>query len=228
MIIYKTTNLVTGKMYVGQSKYNNPEYFGSGKLIRQSISKHGVVNFTKEILETCDNFENMNILERFWIKKLNTLVPSGYNIHPGGQGGDTITTNANRLQICKTIKAGIAKSTKIRKPVSENTKRKLSKKIIVDNIEYESVTHASKILKVSHATVSRKLYLSSYPNYNFVDTSKYKPQKNKDKPTHKDKKLIYYDVEYRSLCYASRILGISRTTMMRRIHDTSETEVYYI
>jgi hypothetical protein len=32
MIIYKTTNLINGRFYVGSDKYNNPKYLGSGKL----------------------------------------------------------------------------------------------------------------------------------------------------------------------------------------------------
>jgi hypothetical protein len=35
MIIYKTTNLVNGKYYVGKDEKNNPEYLGSGKILEQ-------------------------------------------------------------------------------------------------------------------------------------------------------------------------------------------------
>ena len=33
-IIYKTTNIINGKIYVGQDKQNNPKYLGSGKILR--------------------------------------------------------------------------------------------------------------------------------------------------------------------------------------------------
>ena len=39
MYVYKTTNLVNGKMYIGKTKYDKPLYFGSGKLIQIAIKK---------------------------------------------------------------------------------------------------------------------------------------------------------------------------------------------
>ena len=39
MIIYKTTNLITGKIYIGQDSKNNPKYLGSGKYLNLSIKK---------------------------------------------------------------------------------------------------------------------------------------------------------------------------------------------
>lgn len=47
MIIYKTTNLINGKIYIGFDSHNNPEYFGSGKLIKMALKKYGTSNFKK-------------------------------------------------------------------------------------------------------------------------------------------------------------------------------------
>ena len=89
MIIYKTTNLINGKIYVGKDKKNNPEYLGSGILITKAFKKYGIENFKKETLETCLNKQHLNEREVYWIKLLNsTNKEIGYNITKGGDGGD--------------------------------------------------------------------------------------------------------------------------------------------
>lgn len=86
MIIYKTSNLLNGKIYVGQDSKNNPSYYGSGKYLNRSIKKYGKENFRKEILCECSSKEELDEKEKFWIKELNCKVPNGYNIKDGGEG----------------------------------------------------------------------------------------------------------------------------------------------
>ena len=86
MIIYKTTNLINGKIYVGQDSKNNPNYLGSGKYINKSINKYSKENFKKEILCECNSKEELNEKEIYWIKELNSKVPNGYNLTDGGEG----------------------------------------------------------------------------------------------------------------------------------------------
>lgn len=47
MVIYKTTNLINGKIYIGQDSKDRPNYYGSGKLIHRAIKKYGKENFKK-------------------------------------------------------------------------------------------------------------------------------------------------------------------------------------
>ncbi len=89
MIIYKTTNKLNGKFYIGQDKNNNPNYYGSGKKIQNAIKKYGKENFVKEILEECIDENHMNEREVYWISKYNSQDRKiGYNISNGGKEGD--------------------------------------------------------------------------------------------------------------------------------------------
>ena len=99
MIIYKTTNLLNGKSYVGQQSTNDEMYLGSGKILKLAIKKYGVENFKKEIIEECLTREELNKREIYWIKKLNPV----YNIHEGGYGGyNKFAVGANKKKKGKT------------------------------------------------------------------------------------------------------------------------------
>lgn len=88
MVIYKVTNLINNKIYIGQDSKNKENYFGSGKIIKKAINKYGIENFKKEILEICSNVDELNQAEKYWIEKLNSTNPDiGYNISFGGQSG---------------------------------------------------------------------------------------------------------------------------------------------
>ena len=60
-VIYKTTNLINKKIYVGKDEFNNPDYYGSGKLLHQAITKYGKENFIKDIIETCETLEEHSL-----------------------------------------------------------------------------------------------------------------------------------------------------------------------
>lgn len=84
-VIYKITNKINGKIYIGQRMKIKDSYYGSGKLIKRAIKKYGKNNFTKEILEKCSTKEELNKKEVYWIKKLDSKIPNGYNISDGGK-----------------------------------------------------------------------------------------------------------------------------------------------
>src|ERR1035437_5739622 len=85
--IYIISNKINGKRYVGFHSTDNlnDNYFGSGRYLKNAIRKYKKENFSIEILEFCtkDNWEEK---ERFWIAKMNTKYPLGYNFTDGGEG----------------------------------------------------------------------------------------------------------------------------------------------
>jgi len=90
MIIYKTTNKVNGHFYIGKDQKNNPDYLGSGIALQRAILKYGRENFSKEILEECNDKKVLADRERYWISQYNaTKDENSYNIAEGGFGGNT-------------------------------------------------------------------------------------------------------------------------------------------
>lgn len=83
--IYKISNKINGKYYIGkhQTQNLNDNYFGSGKLIQAAIKKYGIDNFTKDILHIFDNEDDMNAKE----KELVIISEQTYNLCEGGRGG---------------------------------------------------------------------------------------------------------------------------------------------
>ena len=84
--IYKTTNLINGKFYIGkhQTKDLQDDYMGSGKLIKAAIKKYGVDNFHKEILHVVQTEKEMDFLEKILVVP---DIETNYNLCNGGKGG---------------------------------------------------------------------------------------------------------------------------------------------
>lgn len=89
MHIYKIINKVNGRWYIGKHNGSDPNYMGSGKLLRQAQHKYGLENFEKIILETVESEEQLNEREKHWIASTNAVNDSkSYNLASGGDGGD--------------------------------------------------------------------------------------------------------------------------------------------
>ena len=127
--IYKITNKINGKTYIGQHKYKdlNDSYMGSGKLIRLAQKKYGIENFAKEIIYSNIQFkETADDVERFAIAKERAIGKAEYNIADGG-GGCGRHSEETRKKLSESHKGQPAwnKGKKLG-PVTEEHKRKLS------------------------------------------------------------------------------------------------------
>jgi len=89
MVIYKTTNLINGKYYIGMDTKNNPEYLGSGQIFKKALLKYGRENFKKEIIQHCESFNELKDAEKRIINESICKDPMSYNLAEGGFGGNT-------------------------------------------------------------------------------------------------------------------------------------------
>jgi group I intron endonuclease len=99
MIIYKVTNKVNGKVYIGQTSKELDERktahykssrLGSNTNFHRALSKYGVSYFIWEEVARCNSKEELNDLEKKLINEYDSFK-SGYNMTEGGEGGDTIS-----------------------------------------------------------------------------------------------------------------------------------------
>jgi hypothetical protein len=87
VIVYKISNLINQKLYIGVHKTDNIDdgYMGSGIAIKRAISKYGVENFKKEILFIYDNELDAYLKEKYLLENI-WGGPDTYNAMPGGIG----------------------------------------------------------------------------------------------------------------------------------------------
>ena len=80
-LIYKITNLINNKIYIGQHVTTNvnDDYMGSGDHIKNAIKKYGIENFKKEIIAECSSFDEMNDLEGELVNQDFVNNPNTYN-----------------------------------------------------------------------------------------------------------------------------------------------------
>lgn len=127
--IYKITNLVNGKMYIGKHKTKNLDdgYMGSGHLIKRAVQKYGVNNFRKEWLMFCEDEEEMNYMELVYVDETWVLRNDTYNLTLGGNGGLIEGQHSPRkgVHISDETRMKLRKAN-IGKKHSQETKKKMS------------------------------------------------------------------------------------------------------
>lgn len=89
MVVYKITNLINNKIYIGLTTKPHLTRFKEHKqlskrsnyAIHQAMRKYGVDNFKIDIIESCNSLEDLVIRESYWIKTLDSMNPKiGYNM----------------------------------------------------------------------------------------------------------------------------------------------------
>ena len=119
--IYRITNLINGKTYIGQRKYSklNDDYKGSGKRLWEAYRKYGFENFEKKILVfNISKREHADLLEKTFIaaEREKVGIENCYNISDGGTGGN----------LGEEVSKKMSESWEYDKHFTEETKRKMS------------------------------------------------------------------------------------------------------
>lgn len=110
--IYKITNKINGKIYIGQTKKTIEERFQehlkkakihTNRYLYDAMNKYGYENFIVSQIEECAN-SKLDEREIYWIAFYQSNNKQyGYNMTIGGGGGDTWITNPHKEEIAKKI-----------------------------------------------------------------------------------------------------------------------------
>lgn len=128
MIIYKITNKITGKCYIGQTvqtlqrRWYKHLHDSRCPAMRDALKKYGEDNFTIEVIDNAETIEELNKKEVYWISFFNSLVPNGYNLQDGGKNCRCAESTKQKLSELNSGKNHPLYG----KPRSEETKKKVS------------------------------------------------------------------------------------------------------
>ncbi len=180
MIIYKITNKLNGKIYIGQTVQTINDRWSdhcrpclgqhvNRSAIASAIRLHGKENFSMEKIDAAGTMESLNLLEVHYIQKFSSLSPNGYNLELGGDSKRC--HEETKAKISQTLKGRPIKNrmngAPKGRPVSQERRGMISKtmtgqpqpwkyKAVIDSngVVYESVNAAAKALGVNRVTIS--------------------------------------------------------------------------
>lgn len=191
MKIYVIINIINKKIYVGQTIQSLKQRFNrhswkcnkSRSAISSAIHKYGKENFDIILLEQCSSIEELNKQELYWINKLNSLSPYGYNLKSSvdGKGSLSKETKDKISKANKGRKVSLETREKLRishlgYKVSEDTKIKLSK--------YWSGIRPSKLAQENSYKANTKIYKMISPDnkeIEIIDMAKFCKENNYSK-----------------------------------------------
>ena len=231
--IYKITNKINGKAYIGQSRkieqrFHEHIYANTSSLIHKAIIKYGQNNFTFEILEEC-SAEELNEKEIYWIKYYDTYE-NGYNLTLGGDTGylydpqaiynDYLLTNSI-AQTAKNIGCHETTVRTILHSCYNINKSDLQEAKAIDKIDpttlevittYKSINDAARAVNVHKSAIQLALKgeTQSCANYYWKYHDENKDFSNYHITSWK-KKVIQYDLQGNQICVYDSIIEAAKT-----------------
>ena len=178
--IYKITNNLNQKSYIGQSidiltRWKQHIYEANhnrlNNTIYQAIRKYGIDNFTFSVLEECQK-EQLNEQERYWITYYNTYN-NGYNSTPGGQYEDSWVFDPELIkqmwdegycnkQICEILGCNhqtVANRLKGYKDYNKDTSRKRG--VLYYHIKIKTINSVSLAEEYCYSSAQKNIFINS-------------------------------------------------------------------
>ncbi|MER8941355.1 GIY-YIG nuclease family protein [Mesorhizobium sp. M0915] len=223
--VYKITNLLNGKVYVGQTTQRPAKRWTSHKAlsanpkwpIHRAIARHGIANFEFAVIEECADREALDLAECRWIAELRCKKPRGYNITDGGGGtqGYRFSPEA-RAKLGDRMRGRVVSPETGRKISASKKGWKPSSETIARSAESRRGKHHSdeRKAKIGKAHCGRKLSAEHIARRT-ASRSGYKLSASAREAI--SRPVIAAGIEYRSVSQAAAALSISTAAVQRRI-----------
>ena len=153
--VYKTTNLINNKYYIGVHSTDNIDdgYFGSGRALARAIKKYGTENFKREIIALFDERSLALIYEASIITPTIVEDINSYNLTLGGgcppsQRSENLATNKLKgdLRTKAQKQASVNHSARMKGRKAHN-----SKQIEMFGQFFDSISQALKYYGMHHS-----------------------------------------------------------------------------
>jgi len=182
--IYKTTNILNDKYYIGkhQTENTNDSYYGSGKALENAIKLHGKENFKKEILFIFDNESEMNKKEKEIITEDFIKSKRNYNIGIGGEGGPHFKGKKHSDETKNKLK-----ESSIGKIFSDESKKKISESLKCRIVSEETRKKLSDSAKKRFESEEERNKISNKLKNHFVSDESKKKMSDSYKTVNKSK-----------------------------------------
>ena len=242
--IYRIKNKITKKSYIGESKKKDVKWRWSEHkktiennkgcpALRDAVKKYGIENFEFSIIIICFDDERFKY-EKEYIKKYNTVVPNGYNITNGGEGGGfqgKKHTEQVKADIRNKSKQKYIDNPELRKQISERNKIMMSnpevrekiKNGLLNSEKWKKVIEEKRIgnyKQIKHGEEAKNKISESLKKYYASNVQIDNKLGTKIKQYDIDNNLLY---EYISISEASRKTSVPKSSISVHLKDNTKT-----
>jgi len=231
--IYRILNKITQKCYIGESKClninrrwnqhkktieNNKGYCPA---LRDAVIKYGIENFIFTVIIVCFDDDRFKY-EKEYINKYNSVVPNGYNVTNGGEGGGGFQGKKHSEEVKNKIKNSLKQkyidNPELKKQMSERNKIVMKSPEVKERMKL-GILNSDKYQKAIRAPTTNDVKIK------ISEGLKKYHNENKIKPI----KIKQYDInhnllnEYTSISEASKESSVTRKAISLYLRKKTKT-----